>query len=303
MTPQSAGDDLLRWASEAGSGSWERLRDASAYLCQRHNLRWRPWQLASELSALGHMDIDWDTRAWSVAPPALNLVPGLGLWIVLTGSRPHYVDERFQMATDDMDVYPCAVQQPPAPAAKLAKCASVETAERVAERLGAALVYDPPLALATAMRAVDEASMKKAPEPSLEEAERFNPATLQWETDHARSPGLYRIDLHGRPVHRRLDAHGLWWSIDLAAGQFLELRDRRPPVLRWRPRGRRPPVMQVRTGLALPTLAERALRVSSGLRPTPTEDRQWKSFLNVREEVARIIADRLCHDLPRAWED
>ena len=299
----SAGDDLLRWVSESGSGSWERLRDASAYVCQRHGLRWRPWQLASELSALGHMDIDWATRAWSVARPTLNLVPGLGLWIVLTGSRPHYVDERFERATDDMDVYPCPVRQPPAPAAKLAKCASVGAAERVAERLGAAFVYDPPLALATVMRAVDETPMERAPEPSLDEAERFDPANLRWETAHDRSPGLYRIDLHGRPVHRRLDEHGLWWSIDLAAGQFLELRGRRPAVLRWRPGGRRPAMFQVRSGLALPTLAERALRVSSGLRPIPTEDRQWKSFLNVRLEVAGVIADRLCHDLPTVWED
>ncbi len=164
MSAGSAGDDLLRWVSETGAGSWVRLRDASAYVCQRHNLRWRPWQLAVELSSLGHIDINWETRDWSVAPPTLNVVPGLGLWIVLTGSRPHYVDERFDTATDDLDVYPCNVSQPPAPAAKLAKCATVDTVRRVAERLGVAVVFDPAQALAEVMRSVDEAPIAKAPE-------------------------------------------------------------------------------------------------------------------------------------------
>jgi hypothetical protein len=105
LTPgTSAGDDLLRWVSEAGSGPWERMRDACAYVAEKHRLQRRPWTLASELSALGHVDIDWKSRSWSVAPPAVNLVPGLGLCVVLTGSRPFYIDRRFEEATDDLDV-------------------------------------------------------------------------------------------------------------------------------------------------------------------------------------------------------
>ena len=57
----SAGDELLRWASEAGAGSWEKLRDACAYLSQKYNLRRRPWTLANNLSALGHIDINLST--------------------------------------------------------------------------------------------------------------------------------------------------------------------------------------------------------------------------------------------------
>ena len=139
----SAGDELLRWISETGSGSWDRLRDAAAYVCEKHDLKVRPWTLATELSALGHLDVNWSNREWSVAPPALNLVPGLGLCIVLTGSRPHYVDERFDEATDDLDVYPFEVSQGQAPAAKFAKCASVEVAQNVAEALGSAARHRP----------------------------------------------------------------------------------------------------------------------------------------------------------------
>lgn len=304
-TPQqgsSAGDDLLRWVSEAGAGSWERLRDACAYVTQKHGLERRPWTLATELSALGHLDIDWRTRSWSVSSPAINIVPGLGLCVVLTGSRPLYVDRRFEEATDDLDVFPFEVAQAPAPAAKYAKCALVDVAERVAAGMGAQLVIDPAGGLTEALRPVDEEPIKAAPEPSLEEARRFDPATFRWEFDHGRRPGLYRMDLHGRPVHRRLDEYGSWSAIDLAAGQFLVLRDRAEPVVRWRPaRGDAPSRFDVRRELSLPVLAERAATVCSGLVPQVEGD--WRRYRNVRRDIAERIAAALLQALPTTWED
>lgn len=298
----SAGDDLLRWVSEAGAGSWERLRDACAYVTQKHGLDRRPWTLATELSALGHIDIDWRTRSWSVSSPAINIVPGLGLCVLLTGSRPFYVDRRFEEATDDLDVFPFEVAQAPAPAAKYAKCASVDVAERVAGGMGALLVIDPAGCLTGALRPADEEPIEAAPEPSLEEARRFDPATLRWEFDHGRRPGLYRMDLHGRPVHRRLDEYGSWWAIDLAAGQFLAIRDRAEPVVRWRPaRGDVPPRFDVRRELSLPVLAERAVTVCSGLVPQLQGD--WRRYRNVRRDIAERIAAALLQQLPTTWED
>jgi hypothetical protein len=293
----SAGDDLLRWTSEAGAGSWERLRDASAYVCHKHQLKRRPWTLASDLSSLGHLDVDWTTRSWSVAPPALNLVPGLGLCLVLTGSRPHYVDRRFEQATDDLDVYPFEVPQPPSPSARFAKCASVEVAERVARGLGARLVIDPGGALVEALRPVEEEPTEAAPPPALDESQRFDPETLTWTWDHGRRPGLYRIDLHGRPVHRRLDDWGLWWAVDLPTGQFLSLRRRGDPVVRWRAMADGEPArLEVRRELRLPILAERAATVSSGF--VPREVAGWRRYLNVSRPVAAGIARALLQDLP-----
>jgi hypothetical protein len=293
----SAGDELLRWASEAGSGSWERLRDVSAFITQKHRLARRPWSLASDLSALGHLDIDWRSRSWSVAPPALNVVPGLGLCVVLTGSRPHYVDVRFEAATDDLDVYPFEVPQPPSPAAKFAKSASLEVAERIAKGVGARLVIDPAAALVAAILPVDEEALQLAPEPALDEALRFDHATLQWQSDHGRKPGLYRVDLHGRPVHRRLIADGTWWAIDLPAGQFLELQSRTEAVIRWRrPQGEAPAVFEVHRDVSLPLLAQRAATVCSGL--VPTVDGMWRSYLNVPHPIAARIAAALLQPLP-----
>lgn len=297
----SAGDDLLRWVSEAGSGSWERLRDASAYVTQKRGTDRRPWLLASDLSALGHLDIDWRTRSWSVASPTMNLVPGLGLCLVLTGSRPHYVDRRFDEATDDLDVYPFEVAQGHAPAAKFAKCASIRVAQHVAEGLGARLVVDPANALVMWMRRVDEEPIDAAPEPSLEEAQRFNPANLHWETEHGRRPGLYRVDLHGRPVHRSLDDQGSWWAIDLPAGQFLALRDRKEPVARWRRATTdHPASLEIRRELSLPILAERAATVSSGLLSTISGE--WRRYTNVSRELASAIGAALLQAVPETME-
>lgn len=298
----AAGDDLLRWVSEAGAGSWERLRDACAYVAQKYGVERRPWTLATDLSALGHLDIDWRTRAWSVAPPAINLVPGLGLCVVLTGSRPFYVDRRFEEATDDLDVFPFEVPQDPSPTAKYAKCASIEVAERIAAGMGALFVIDPATALTEALRPVDEEPIDAAPEPFLEEARRFDPASLRWDLDHGRRAGLYRIDLHGRPVHRRLDEYGSWWAIDLSAGQFLALRGRNEPVVRWRPsKGDSPARFDVRRELSMPVLAERALTVSSGL--VPQADGVWRQYRNVRRAIAERIAAALLQPLPTCWED
>jgi hypothetical protein len=301
-TAASAGDDLLRWASEAGSGTWERLRDASAYVAEKHGLRRRPWALAMDLSALGHLDIDWKTRSWSVAPPTINVVPGLGLWVVLTGSRPYHVDRRFEEATNDLDVYPDEIPQPPSPAAKFAKCASLDVAERVAQGMRAQVVLDPAAQLANVMRPVDEELIEIAPEPALEEALRFDETALRWVPDHQRLPGLYRVDLHGRPVHRRLDEHGNWWAIDLPAGQFLSLRTRGEPVVRWRhPSEGALGRFDVRQELSLPILAERALTVSSGLAPEVKDG--WRRHINVPLHLAERIAGALLQRLATTWED
>jgi hypothetical protein len=178
----------------------------------------------------------------------------------------------------------------------------VDVAERVAEGMGGTLVVDPAGELTGALRPVDEEPIEAAPEPALEEARRFDPVTLRWEEDHGRRAGLYRVDLHGRPVHRRLDDHGSWSSIDLPAGQFLALRERAQPVVRWRPlSGRHPACFDVRREVSLPVLAERAATVSSGLVPQLLGD--WRRYLNVRHDLEARISAALLQTLLTTWED
>ena len=150
----SAPDDLLRWASESGSGSWHHLREAAAYLTRTHELNMRPWQLAVPLTSLGHLDINWEDQRWSVAPPAVVLSPRMGLCAYLVGARPSQMFERFGKATDDLDVYPFQLEQRNAPAALFAKCSSVEASEEVARRLGVPFIHDPASGIAAELKDV-----------------------------------------------------------------------------------------------------------------------------------------------------
>jgi hypothetical protein len=144
----SAGEDLLMWASEAGSGPWGHLRDTAAYLARVHDIRDRPWYLAAPLSDLGHIDLSWSSERWSVSKPALVMGRGSGLCAYLVGARSRRMLERFHAAADAQDVYPFEITQGNAPLALFAKCANVDSAQAVADRLGVPLLFDPSAALA-----------------------------------------------------------------------------------------------------------------------------------------------------------
>lgn len=292
----TAGDDLLRWVSEAGSGSWEKLRDVCAFLAQKYKVQIRPWRLANNLAALGHIDIDWTSRTWSVAPPALNLVPGLGLCVVLTGSRPHYLDRRFDDATDHLDVFPFDIPQPHGwPTARLAKCASLEVVDAVATALRAHVVINPAAQLVKALHRIDEVALDRAPEPLLDDAQRFDPSTLRWIPVGERHPGLYQIDLHGRHVFRRLREDGTWVAVDRSVGQFLELRGKRNVLLWQSATEREASQFMVDADISLPLLAERAVTVSSGMAPKRVGE--GFSYSNVPREIAEGIAEALLQEL------
>ena len=290
----TAPDDLLRWASETGGGSWRHLRDAAAYLARIHELDLRPWQLTVPLASLGHLDIDWEEQRWSVAPPAVVLSPGMGLCAYLVGARPSRMLERFDAATEDQDVYPFELTQRIAPAALFAKCSSVPVAEDVASRLGIPLISDPASGVVEELPrvALDEASLS-SPIPLEDGLERFDPTDGQWRPVTGRDQeGLYRLDLFGRNMHR-LHRDDEWFSVDKATGQLLVLEGRSDLLFWCRPSSdfRVPSTLEVVDWLGLPPLAERAAVVSSGLVPVWSGNR--RIYRNVARPTATTIAERL----------
>ena len=292
--PVTAPDDLLRWASETGGGTWSHLRDAAAYLTRTHALHLRPWQLAVPLTSLGHLDIDWQKQCWSVAEPAMALSPGMGLCAYLVGARPSRMLRRFHEATDDLEVYPFELNQRNAPTALFAKCSSVTVTEDVARRLGVPLIFDPAIRIAEELPdiALDEDS-RSSPIPTEDGLERFDPFDGRWRRVTARDEeGLYRVDLHGRSMHRLL-RDGTWYSVDKANGQLLVLEGR-TDLLSWcRPSSdfRVPSTLEVVEWLGLPPLAERAAIASSGLMPVFSRNR--RIYRNVTRLTATTIAERL----------
>lgn len=290
----SAGDDLLMWASETGSGAWGQLRNIAAYLARVHDTGDRPWYLAAPLSDLGHIDLSWTAERWSVAKPTLVMARGCGLCLYLVGARPRRMLERFQDAADAQDIYPFEIPQGNAPAALFAKCASVDSARALADRLGIPLLFDPSSALGESVPNIDPRYLEAAsPVPIEDTLERFDPVSFQWMTAFDRDQaGLYRTDLYGRSIFR-LKQSDQWYKVDRATGQLVVL-GHRTDLLRWSQPSIdwvRPSVLEVPSWLALPQLAERALVAASGL--LPSRERGRRLYSNVSRVVANNLAERL----------
>ena len=306
MHDPSPGGELLQWASEAGSGKWEALRAAAEHVARKHGLRRKPWLLARDLSMLGHLDIDWEAQKWSIASPTMNVVPGLGLCVVLTGSRPYYLIQRFRDATNDRDVFDFTMRQPQprdsAPAAIFAKCASLDVAKEVASRMSANLVIDPSTALAAAMPSLDDQELLPTAPPDLDlDTEWFNPRDVEWEECENRgSPmeGLYRQQLTERRRHLWHEADR-WSKTDLAYGQFRALRNEGQQVMKWRPaatNGGQSSRLEVRRNVRLPDIAERALTICDGrmpIFPPGFSNQDYERYSNVSESVYQAISGKL----------
>lgn len=290
----SIGDYLLRWASERGSGPWGEYRDAAASVLGHRSQNTRPWQLAHNISILGHVDVDWDKDQWSVARPCIALSPGMGLWAYLAGWRTHSLMDRFEHATDRIDAYPSQIGQGLNPSAQLVKVGSIAVLEQIAKELHVPIAYDPAAQLAdlVALPKSNTAALSSAP-PFDEQLEFFDPVPLRWTESNFRDlDGLYRFELHGRKQFRLL-VGDQWFRVDRSVGQ-MSLLAARDDILVWhKPTadGSQPSVLAVRAGISLPVLAERAAVAATGL--LPKHVRGWTIYQNVNRNTADRIANGL----------
>lgn len=298
MSPNTPADALLYWASERGAGKWSAYRDAAASVGRGIGARGgyvrRPWEFAARASALAHVDIDWDGGEWSAARPCLALSEGMALCAYLAGWRTRCFMDRFERATDRLDVYPFNVQNDCAPTSVFAKFQSVSAMQEVAEELSIPIVWNPAEQLVDLVGLGESATMQRASAPPFdEELDFFEARSLEWIGEASRElEGLYRFDLHGRTEFRLRDAEG-WRHIDRSVGQMHVLQGR-SDVLTWhKPTSdfSQPPVLTLRKGLSLPSVAERACVASSGLLPQLRKDKIV--YVNVQRRMAEALADSL----------
>lgn len=141
----SVGDSVLRWASEVGSGSWAWFTDAVASCGAKAPAGpAKAWIVASQLSSLGHLDIDWTEREWSVAAPCLALPRGLGMCAFLAGWRTSDLVGRMRRALDQrVDLYMFVRPQGHASSAIFVKAQAADRLADLAEELHIKVVYDP----------------------------------------------------------------------------------------------------------------------------------------------------------------
>jgi hypothetical protein len=286
-------DTLLRWMSERESGTWMELRDAASGLLAISGARTSALILALRMSALGHADLDWRDRTWSVAPPALAISRNLGMCAYLAGWRTKWMVDRFEEVCADRDCFTFDIAQTEAPTAMFVKLRDDGIADHVAGHLGARLVWDPAAQLASLVRLPDIADLEPGAAPiEDDELERFDPSSGQFRSlDRAERDGLYRFPRYGRTEHR-LRTEGDWRIVGRAEGLAHVMHGTQ--VIAWSKAsadGRTPRAMTVPPWFTLPAIAERAVVSATGL--LPVEAGNVRAYRNVSREVSGMIAGGL----------
>ena len=273
---------------------------------KRHGLNLRDSTLGSNLSKLGHLEIDWQNSRWSVVKPTLNIMPGMGLIAVLTGSRPQTVERRFDIAAnEENDVFALLHRQKEDnPHAKFLKCASLEHAAQIAEKLNARFVLDPASRLAGSMKSIDQATLFNAAEPHKSEFDAikiFDNGSRSWVSISQDrrlewTDGLYEAPGFGRARYL-LKRGDKWHLTEKSYGLLLEHRRMgRSKIFQYQSAGgRTPSILYVDRDVILPTIAERSLVMCSGFAPQMMNLRN--AFINVPKPLAKYIANKLGQEI------
>jgi hypothetical protein len=287
---------LLQWASERGSGTWSQFRDAHDWLFnagQQEGKQTKATTTIHGFSVLGHLEIDWDSGTWAVAPSVLTILPNAGAHAVLTGARSRHMVEAFTAATSDEDLYSESYAQKWGPNALFVAARDEEAVEVLARRMGIAYELCVSERLAAMLPTLDSylALCVSTPGARGYGVERFDPRLLKFgrvETDSG--PGLYRYDVWGKPEFRFVADDGVYYKVDWALGVHAELRRCGKREIRYNPDSVNG-TLKVPFRAQLPALHARAAVLCSGLMPR-LDNWKWH-YPNVPLETASAIAAAL----------
>lgn len=295
-------DLLLEWASERGSGSWAQFREAHAWVTAGGERA--PWEtaslVASQMSALGHIEIDWRSSRWAAAPPVLTLLPSAGAHALLSGGRTRELCDRLEAELEDRpDLFLLdPVEQELAPSALLVACENERSMRSLAAALGIEACFSVASKIAGILPSLGSYLQLagSTPAPKGYGVEMLKLDDLRWiDIEDDRQPGLYRYQAPDGRRFRLVDAEGEWADVDLAVGVYAALAaagdDGR---LRWF-RNSLNGEMQIPLRAPLPTLHARALALCSGF--AAARRGQSLVYANVPEEIAAALARSLGQQL------
>jgi hypothetical protein len=295
-------DLLLEWMSERGSGRWQHFREAHAWVAAEADRE--PWETASftarQMSALGHIEIDWSASSWSAAPPVLTILPSAGAHALLTGGRTRQLSDRLEEELDRrVDVYGLPpIEQPFAPSALLIASDDERAVQSLAHDLGVEFSHSVSAQLAKALPPLDSylGLARSMPAPKGYGVQVLDTAELTWvDVEDDCEPGLYRYQAPVGFSFRLIDVEERTFAVDLSVGVYAELaRSCEAGRLKWF-RSSLNGELEAPLRAPLPTLHARAATLCSGLAP----QRRGRSlvYLNVPEDVAQAIAQSLGQSL------
>ncbi|GIG27359.1 hypothetical protein [Cellulomonas denverensis] len=304
------GDRLLSWMSATGSGSVRDLRRRVQWMARTSDAdhsaqaaaRW-----VRDMSTLGHCEVDWQADRWSIAPPALAVLPCSDGRAALVGSRRAALLDRLEGSSLWIEHL---VQEPsgddlPLPTTVLVSYDSYDSLAAEAVRIGAAFGGCAAVRLAARVPRVVHGAAAAPPPWSSTTLERFEGLSRPYFRPEAipaggrARDGLYRMEVLGRHAYL-LMRDGAWHHCGRAEGVYLELARWGETTLRYRPDAAGYPEsgsLFVDWGAPLPLLQARALVLCSGKVPRFGQAGQTTIYGNVPVKVAHLVADTLMQKL------
>jgi len=318
-------DLLLSYLSEKGSGKFDDLRDTWDWLGERDNdPAHRAWIVASDLSALGHIEISWaedGPSTWCAAPPIVTMLPRSGGHALITGARTRKlyepardgvqgrpaVDSRGALleVADELNLYVAELRGGYGLTTALVACETHRDAERLANGLGITYTYSVASQLSSLLPPLSayEKLWDSGELPLGFEAEYFDTRTLDWiDASSTEQLGLYRARTWERYIHvLHGPSEGQWRRANREHAIFEVLRWEVQDVISYDHTTNQ---LTVPWHVGLPVLPNRAAVLSSGKLPEyktsvkpAVGEVALAAYANVEFEVAEKISSSLNQNL------
>lgn len=305
------GDLLLRWASEIGDGKITDFRAALTWITRSRGISVREGsegRWLRDVSALGHIDVDWRAGLWAVAPPVLTTLPYSDGLALLTGRRSAAISravedlydagERIHWIRNETAEGDIAV-----PDTVLLGYEHPDKLVQHAEKVGCTFVPCASLRLFALLPELAPGS--PAAPPAIGNAhtvERYNHENRQYEPAQSYSEeGLYRWRSTDWARLVQIRRGQEWHSTEHENGVFLEHARLGTGTMRWRPesgKGReRTGRLSVDWGAPLPPLHARAAVLCTGIQPRIHEKAQIVRYDNIPRHAAEKLAASLLQQL------
>jgi hypothetical protein len=277
-------DVLLQWVSERGDGSLTSFREAHDWLASAEastdSEHWT-WVLQS-LQSLGHIEVDWGTRRWEVAPSTIATTVGGGGYALLCGARPAWFLRRLDNLATDPDLAQLAdsiilerpVPQAGGPSLQLVTLDEDQDAAEVCAALGvqySPFAADRLLHVLPSLTDLLRAGRRKDPDlpggvlPARMGDGEPGHAVFEEARDSDPIPGAYRLALFDTRRYFYVHSPDVIFEVGRGEAVYAELRRRGRHVLRW---DERDVALLVPSRFRLPELYDRAAVLRTGLLPS-----------------------------------
>lgn len=274
-------DFLLTWVSEIVEGSWREWKAA----CQELDIN--PTYAAQDLSALGHIEVDWNNRTFACCPPTAVFLRNSSGCLFITGARPRGALYRMEANIEKYDLSANILPPQPQKNGPFTVLVEIDVCEieEFCTVNNFVLSFDPAVGLASMLAPLVWKDMTVVDEPSFNMPRRwFNPETrsLEAEGETTTENGLWWYEGFSRS-EAWIYKGAIWTSVSIREyGPFLAY-----PEHNFIGYEAKKCELHVPMTTPLPPLQSRTAVLASGRLPTWDTDPKNKNNIWVYRNISR----------------